>query len=72
MDNYSIINKKNILAREIMSNIIQKLKDKYNEFLILKEKLSPEIIFSIKIDISSKMLKNIQKENQLKKKKQLF
>ena len=64
MDIYSIINKKNILAREIMSNIKQKLTDEYNYFFEKYEKSSPET--KIKIDRSSGLLKGMEERKILK------
>ena len=61
MDKYSIINKKNILAREIMSNIKQKFTDEYNFF----EK--KENSYSIKIDRSSKLFEKLEERKILKK-----
>ena len=66
MDIYSIINKKNILAREIMSNIIPKITYENNE-LNKQIILSSKIIYSIKINSFSKMTENIENEkNEIK------
>ena len=61
MDIYSIINKKNILAREIVSDVKRRFTDEYNFF----EK--KENSYSIKIDRSSKLFEKLEERKILKK-----